>query len=52
MSAAWLPAFQHLYRHPDLVKLHLPPAIFAVQVMRPTVGIILYLIAAIIGWFG
>jgi hypothetical protein len=35
MSAAWLPAFQHLYRHPELIKPHLPATIFASQVLRP-----------------
>ncbi len=34
MSAAWIPAFRHLYRHPELLKPHLPAAVFAAQVVR------------------
>ncbi|MCK9917095.1 TMEM175 family protein [Microbacteriaceae bacterium K1510] len=51
MSAAWLPAFMHLRRHPELVKPHLPTTIFSSQVLRPTIGILLYLTAAGIGWY-
>ena len=51
MSAAWIPAFHHLRRHPELIKLHLPRTTFAHQVMRPFIGIPLYTVAALVGWF-
>jgi uncharacterized membrane protein len=51
MCAAWLPAFPYLYGHPELVKPQLPENIFASQVRRPAVGILLYIVAAALGWF-
>jgi uncharacterized membrane protein len=51
MSAAWLPVFPHLCRHPDLLRPHLPSTTFASQVLRPTIGIMLYIAAAGLGWF-
>ena len=51
MCAAWLPAFPYLQRHPELVKPHLPQTIFASQIIRPVVGIVLYIAAALLGWF-
>jgi len=51
MCAAWLPAFSYLYHHPEHIKPHLPTTIFALQVLRPAVGILLYIAAAALGWF-
>jgi uncharacterized membrane protein len=50
MSAAWLPAFAHLRRHPELVKAHIPADAFSLEQLRPAVGIALYLAAVTLGW--
>ncbi|MDB5875315.1 MAG: hypothetical protein JWQ07_4757 [Ramlibacter sp.] len=51
MSAAWLPAFAYLRRHPELLNPQFPPSTFAKQVLRPIGGIALYVAAALLGWF-
>jgi uncharacterized membrane protein len=49
MSAAWLPVFPYLYRHPELLAPDTPAAHFRHQVSRPIVGVALYGLAALLG---
>jgi hypothetical protein len=51
MSPARLPVLPHSYRHPERVKPHLPRTIFASQILRPVVGILLHIVSIALGWF-
>lgn len=50
MSAAWLPVFPYLNRHRHLLRSNVPRDVFAIQLVRPVLGIPLYIIAALLGW--
>jgi uncharacterized membrane protein len=51
MSAAWLAVFPYLRDHPELVEEDTPSVYFHQQRMRPLTGVILYVVAAIVGVF-
>lgn len=51
MSIAWIPVFFYFQRHPELLHDHSSPTFFRKQRIRPWVGIIGYLFAAVIGQF-
>jgi uncharacterized membrane protein len=51
MSAAWLPVFPYLRRHPELLRAPESAALFAAQRVRPVVGVTSFASAAALGWF-
>ncbi len=51
MSAAWIPIFPYLAKHPELVKPEVPEGLFEAQVSRPFVGVGAYSLAALLGGF-
>ena len=50
MSAAWLPVFPYLHRHPDLLVDHSEAWLFRTQRSRPWVGVVSFGAAAILGY--
>lgn len=51
MSAAWIPVFPYLARHPDLLLDPKDAVLFAKQKSRPLVGVGSYLLAAVLGYY-
>jgi uncharacterized membrane protein len=50
MSAAWLPVFPYLYRHPDLLVDPSEARVLRAQRSRPWVGVVSFSAAAILGY--
>src|SRR5919206_3432067 len=50
MSAAWIPVFSYLQRHPDLLVDPTEAQLFRAQRSRPWVGIISFGLAALVGY--
>jgi uncharacterized membrane protein len=51
MSAAWLPVFLYLGRHPELLTDGTSAQAFRQQIVRPIFGVVMYVVAALLGWF-
>jgi uncharacterized membrane protein len=49
-SAAWIPVFPHLSRHPELLERPEEGDLIAAQRSRPWVGVASYAAAGILGW--
>ena len=49
-TAAWIPLFRHLQRHPGMLKEATPPDRFTGEVIRPAVGIAGYVVGVACGW--
>jgi hypothetical protein len=50
MSAAWMPVFPYLARHPDRLLDPNDAGVLAKQKSRPLVGVGSYLLAAVLGF--
>jgi uncharacterized membrane protein len=51
LSVAWLGLYHHLSRHRDLLQPDISPRFFAIERLRAGLGIVLYAVAGLVGWF-
>lgn len=49
MSAAWIPVFPYLSRHPELLESSAFADVLAAQRVRPWIGVALFTLAAVLG---